>query len=150
MVRWCGRGLTEKQMERANLMMNGAIVLWVSNDGVLDIHERLHFVPNGTGMGGEIMLCLPEGEIFEKAHNGIEFTIDPHGNPPEAVAIQLARETQATLTVTAPLGFGLERIAPAVERVLRAYRRVKTQDFAEPISAAPAHQQAFFRELGFA
>jgi hypothetical protein len=80
--------------------------------------------------------------------DGVEYTIDPKGNPPEVVAIQVARECRARLTITAPLGFGLHWAVPAIEKAMKGYRRMKTEDFADPVSSAPENQQALFRKLG--
>ena len=125
----------------------GCMVIWVGNDGAVTPHERLHFAPKGKAVG-EVLLLLPEDEVLFLDGDGVEFRVDLKGNPPEVAAIHLARTRGASLTITAPLGFGLDWAVPAIKKAMKGYRRVKTQEFADPVSSAPENQQAFFRELG--
>jgi hypothetical protein len=128
-------------------MTTDCSVIWVGNDGAVDLHERLHFVPGGEPVG-EVMLILPEGEILQMDGAGEEYTIDPEGSPPELVAMQVARDYRACLTITAPVGFGLDRAAPNIERVMKNYRWVKTQEFAGQISSAPENDRKLLRGFG--
>ena len=103
--------------------MGGCTVYWVGDYGVVSPHERLYFVPKGEA-AGEVVLILPEGEVLQRDGDGEEHVIDPGGNPGVLVAMQVAKDYRACLSITAPVGFGLDRMVPLIERAMKGYRRV--------------------------
>jgi hypothetical protein len=126
--------------------MNECVVIWVGNDGLVEMHERLYLVPKGKVVG-EVLLILPDGEILHKDGDGEEFEIDPVGDPAFPVAIQIALVRRASLTITAPVGFGLDRFVKPLKRAMKGYRPQRHQDWADPITSAPDDVQELYRAV---